>query len=123
MINLDQQVLGFTNPSKARSHSQPYTHTHTLSRSLAQFQFASSSSSPENGTAYLRPDLTKTSGVVTNICSPFRDWREAVEGKEQGGIKVQKTIEISRVEDSHENSSESASRPRTVKSVGFGVRA
>ncbi|KAG4430976.1 hypothetical protein IFR05_013536 [Cadophora sp. M221] len=136
MINLDDQPA-LTHASKFPSFSQ--SHSHSQSQSQSQFKFASSSSPPENGTIYLRPDITETSGVITNIRSPFGDSREVIEGKgkrknrghgegqgseKMGGIKVHRTVEISRgeLEDSDDNSlrgegeNESESRPRTAKS-------
>ncbi|PVH88486.1 hypothetical protein DL98DRAFT_199767 [Cadophora sp. DSE1049] len=144
MINLDYQHIGVINPSKlsSQSRSQSYSHSHihstshsqSLSQSQSRFQFpfsSSSSSPPENGSIYLRPDITDTNGVTTNIRSPFGDSRESIKGRSQsesqesskmGGIKVQQTVEISHV-DNHEQDLESdggslksEERPRTAKS-------
>jgi len=157
MINLghhyQNQHIGVINPSKlssqsrsqSYSHSQIHTTSHSVSQSQSRFQFpfsssASSSSPPDNESIYLRPDITDTNGVTTNIRSPFGDSRESIKDIHQsqsqsqneshdrkmsstskmGGIKVQQTVEISRVEnqgqDSDENSLRSEERPRTAKS-------
>ncbi|KAH6709527.1 hypothetical protein BKA61DRAFT_614489 [Leptodontidium sp. MPI-SDFR-AT-0119] len=110
MINLDNQPA-FTHASKFSSFSHSNSHSHSHSQPHQR-------------------------GVTTNIRSPFGDSREAIEGnkgqgqeqgegsEKMGGIKVHKTVEISRAEpdDSDENSlrgegeSGSESRPRTAKS-------
>ncbi|KAK0118900.1 hypothetical protein ONS96_011977 [Cadophora gregata f. sp. sojae] len=147
MINLDHQQLGGINSSKISSQSRTQSHTqyhaqihstshsHSLSQSRFQFPFSSSSSSspPDNEIIYLRSD------TIDTFRSPFGDSRENVkdsdshnnsrsqderkksESSKMGGIKIEQTVEISRVEN-HEDlesdggSLKSVERPRTAKS-------
>ena len=79
-----------------RSTTHPYLPSHP--RSKVPSHKSSVSSSNGNQSIMLRNDIVDPMGNVTSIRSPFGDSFEVM--GEDGGIKIQRTVEVSRVVDS-----------------------
>jgi hypothetical protein len=79
-----------------RSTTHPYLPSHP--RSKVPSHKPSVSSSNGNQSIMLRNDIVDPMGNVTSIRSPFGDSFEVM--GEDGGIKIERTVEVSRVVDS-----------------------
>ena len=82
--------------SNRRSMTHPYLPSHPRSKSRSHK--SSPSSSNGNQSIMLRNDIVDPRGTVTSVRSPFGDSFEVT--GEDGGIKIKRTVEISRVVDS-----------------------